>query len=85
MSFGCGVRVLYIYTTDLHSSHYEQYKLYDYGLRGLNEILWFTSFAYLAFYWYELQADKYDDADGHRYMQTTPSELRGYAKLRRGA
>ncbi|GMH55918.1 hypothetical protein TL16_g02017 [Triparma laevis f. inornata] len=59
LSFGCGVRVLYIYTTDLHSSRYEQYKLYDYGLRGLNEILWFTSFAYLAFYWYELQADKF--------------------------
>lgn len=57
---GCCLRVYYIYMTDLTESlqfHIPRkyHAFFEYGLRGVNEVFWFISFAYLAFFWYELQ------------------------------
>jgi hypothetical protein len=53
---GCLTRIAYIYTTDLYPvSTDNDFRFYSYGLRAANEVLWFTAFAYLAFYWRELQ------------------------------
>ncbi|GMH65950.1 hypothetical protein TrLO_g8825 [Triparma laevis f. longispina] len=55
---GCLLRSFYIFTTDIYSVALKDVvnvKLYEYGLRAFNDVLWFAAFAYLAFYWYELQ------------------------------
>ena len=51
---GCVVRIVYIYTTDMYPS-LSPFRHYQYGLSAFNDVMWFTAFAYLAFYWWELQ------------------------------
>jgi hypothetical protein len=49
---GCIIRVVYIVMTDVFSSLHPNAA---YVLRAVNEVFWFAAFAFLAFFWYELQ------------------------------
>jgi len=51
---GCLLREVYIYTTDLYTS-LSPFRYYKYCLSAINDVSWFIAFAYLAFYWWELQ------------------------------
>ena len=51
---GCIVRLVHIYTSDLFPS-LSPFRYYKYGLSAVVDIMWFTAFSYLAFFWWELQ------------------------------
>ena len=51
---GCIVRLFQIYTSDLFPS-LSPFRVYKYALSAIVDVMWFTAFSYLAFYWWELQ------------------------------
>ena len=51
----CAARTAYIYYTDVNCSGSTVYA-FEYVARPVIDVLWFSAFAYLAFYWCELQS-----------------------------